>query len=85
MGYLDEVLRNGEEAIFVIRLDTNEILLGMEDMKPFNKPQQVEKWFSERAGIPVMVGLLAFWEDDSDAQVTAYVRDSDGEIRRGAY
>ncbi len=83
--FLEKVLREDEEAIFVIRLDTNEILLGIDGMKTFTTPKQIEEWFSNNLTVPVVIGILAFWEDDSDQMVTAYVRDSDGEIRRGAY
>jgi hypothetical protein len=85
ISFLEEVIQNDEEAIFVIRLDTNEIVLGIGGMKIFSKPEEIEKWFKMNRGIPVLVGLLAFWQDDSEEMVTAYVRDSDGQIRRGAY
>ena len=84
--FLEKVIQDDEEeAIFVIRLDTNEIILGTENMKTFSKPKQIEEWFSSNTGVPVTIGILAFWEDNSDKMVTAYVRDSDGQIRRGAY
>ncbi len=85
LKFLEKVIQDDDEAIFLIRLDTNEIILGTDNMKTFTEPKQLEEWFSNNLGVPVIVGLLAFWQDDSEEMVTAYVRDADGQIRRGAY
>jgi hypothetical protein len=83
--FLERVIQEDEEAISLVRLDTEEIWLGLDTMKVFSKSQQIEEWFNRNPDIPVMIGLLAFWEDNSDEKITAYVRDVDGQIRRGAY
>ena len=84
--FLDKIIRDDdEEPIFIIRLDTNKFTLGTDNMKVFSEPNQVEEWCNKNVGVPVIVGILAFWENDSEAMVTAYVRDLDGQIRRGAY
>jgi hypothetical protein len=85
LSYLDAILENGEEAVFVIRLDAKDVSMGINDMKGFSKVGQLDKWLSDNLGIPVIIGLLAFWEDNSDEKITAYVPDVDGQIRRGAY
>ena len=85
VAFLDKAIQDDEEAIFVIKLDTDRITLGTDNMKVFSEPNQIREWCKKNFGVPVIVGLLPFWEDDSESMVTAYVRDSDGQIRRGAY
>jgi len=86
VGFLNKTIRDDdEEAILLIRLDTNQFMLGNDDMKVFFELSQVEEWCSKNIGVPVLVGILAFWENNSESMLTAYVRDSDGRIRRGAY
>ncbi len=83
--FLEKVSQEDEEVIVLVRLDTEEIGLGLDTMKVFSKVQQIEEWFNRNPDIPVIIGLLAFWKDNSDEKITAYVRDVDGQIRRGAY
>ena len=83
--FLDACIQQGEEAVFVIRLDASQSLLVKPDIQGFNEADQIEKWFSSHAGTPVLIGLLAFWESNSDQMVTAYVPMEDGQVRRGAY
>jgi hypothetical protein len=85
LDFLGKIIRDEEEAIFVIRLDTDKFTLWTDNMKVFSELNQIEEWCNKNLGVPVIVGLLAFWEDDSKSMVTAYVRDSDGQVRRGAY
>jgi hypothetical protein len=83
--FLEKIIQDDDDAICLIRLDTNDIGLGLDNMKVFTNPAQINEWFSQNTGIPVIVGKLAFWEENSDEKITAYVRDSDGQIRPGAY
>jgi hypothetical protein len=85
VDFLDIIIQNEDEAIFVIRIDTNKFLLETDDIKVFSEANQIREWCNKNYGVHVIVGLLAFWEDDSESMVTAYVRDADGQIRRGAY
>src|SRR5688572_30834347 len=85
VDYLNEILQKDEEAIFVIRLDAKDVSLEVSDINGFANASELDKWFSNNLGIPVMIGLLAFWEDNSDEIITAYVPDVDGQVRRGAY
>jgi hypothetical protein len=83
--FLEKVIQEDEDAIFLVRLDTDQIGLGLDNMKIFSKSHQIEEWFNQNPDIPVIIGLLAFWENNSAEKITAYVRDIDGQIRRGAY
>lgn len=83
--FLEKVIQEDEEVICLVRLDTDEIGLGLDTMKVFSKFEQVEEWFNRNHDTPVIIGLLAFWEDNSGEKITAYVPDADGQIRLGAY
>jgi hypothetical protein len=86
INYLEKVIQEeDEEMIFVIRLDTDELSLSSNNIKGFSKPNQVEEWFQKNIGVSVIIGKLAFWENNSDGMITTYVKDIDGQIRRGAY
>ena len=82
---LEKIIQDGDDALFVIRLDTSKVLLGMDDMKCFSKLSQIDEWFKSHEGVPVVVDSLAFWQDDSEKMITAYVPDADGQVRPGAY
>lgn len=82
---LDKIIQDKEEAIIVIRLDIDRFTLGIDNMKVFSKPNQIKEWCNKYPGVPIIIGLLAFWEDDSESMVTAYVQDLDGKIHSGAY
>ncbi|MCE7858445.1 MAG: hypothetical protein DPW18_17865 [Chloroflexi bacterium] len=83
--FLEKVIQDDDDTICLIRLDTKNTELDLDSMKVFTNPDQINEWFSQNTGIPVIVGTLAFWEDNSDENITAYVRDYDGQIRPGAY
>lgn len=83
--FLEKVIQDDDDAICLIKLDTSKIGLGLDNMEVFTKPNQIEEWCNQNIDVPVIVGRLAFWEDNSDEKITAYVRDSDGQICPGAY
>jgi hypothetical protein len=83
--FLEKIVQDDEDSIVVIRLDTNNFLLDTETMKNFSEPKQENEWFNQNLGVPVIVALLTYWEDNSEQMITAYVRDIDGQIRCGTY
>lgn len=82
---LQQLLREDEDGVFVIRRDAPGVALGREDIRLLRSPDQVVRWFDDHPGIPILAGELPFWEDNSDRVITAYVPDADGVVRPGAY
>jgi hypothetical protein len=84
-GFLKTALEDGEEAVFAVRLDATGILLKIDELQGFSTAEQIDEWFSRHSDARIMIGTLAFWENNSDKMITAYVPDADGQVRRGSY
>jgi hypothetical protein len=76
--------RDGE-VVCVVRRDLQEGILKSEQIAWLLKPSDADAWFAQNQSAEVLIGTLSWWEDDCDDFVTAYVPDSDGVVRLGAY
>ena len=72
-----------EEDVVLIRIDGpgSEV----EDWCWTDSAAQLSKWLRENRGAPVAIGQLPFWNENSDAVVTAYIPAPDGTVRFGYY
>lgn len=83
--FLGKFIPDEDDSVVVVRLDTNKFMLDTDTMKNFFTREEADEWFSQNLGVPVIVALLTYWEDNSEQMITAYVRDADGQIRLGTY
>jgi hypothetical protein len=51
----------------------------MQELEPINE------WLRQHKDYQVLIGTMKFWYDNNQNFVTAYVPDSDGQVRPGAY
>jgi len=74
-----------DEGVELIRLDAPDLYLSEDDMICFDTADEINEWFGANPGVPILAGELPWWEDDSERVRTAYIPDSDGKVRPGAY
>ena len=83
--FLGKFVPEEDDSIVVIRTDINNFILDADTMKNFFTREEADEWFSQYLGVPIIVALLTYWADNSEEITTAYVRDSDGQLRPGVY
>jgi hypothetical protein len=72
-------------AVDIVILDGPESWLDHAHVACLTSPREVSDWLERHSSANIVAGQFAFWHDNGDDVVTAYLPDTDGTVGGGVY